>query len=294
MQKANLRGTGIDYYCFPTRTGDISAFSELERYTDITEKAYYEKALKEVMKAKEIGKLLLFDLKNQNFINENGEKVDITGKLIFPRSTISQSNILIENIQKEKGKSITSKHDWRMFENWYKHITTRRSYEITTMKLLQENYDYYESKFGHILFVKSLNKKFSGMVIILELSHDKKILIDSYYHNLQDSITIPETPIIVYRWIDALKDRLGKRQWRAFVVNNELISLSRASDKLVPVEEYVYQKVQTKIRNWKKLMPTSYVVDFFEYQEGKKTIFDVVEFYPIISARTFANNEIIF
>ena len=55
MQNTNLREMNIhiDYYCFPTQTGDISVFTNLDQYTDFRERSHYERTLKEVNQARE-------------------------------------------------------------------------------------------------------------------------------------------------------------------------------------------------------------------------------------------------
>lgn len=296
MQNTNLREINIhiDYYCFPTETGDISVFTNLEQYTNSREKEYYERTLKEVNEAREKGKLILFDLQNKSFINERGEKVDIAGKVIFPRSTIGQADILMENIEKVRGKSITSRSDYETVENWFEVIKTKRNYEKTTMKELEANLNDFEKSFGEKFFIKTVHKGFSGICRVFELFPGEKYLFDSHFHSLNMTITKPETPILVYKKLEILKDDFGKREWRVFVVNNELLSLSRCSDDVVRVEEYVYEKVQEKIEEFKGLIPSSYVVDFFEYKEDNSTVFDVVEFNPIIASGTFANNHLVF
>ena len=301
MQNQNIRKTNIhiDYYCFPTETGDTSVFTNLEQYTNFQKRGHYERTLKEVMQAKKLGKLLLFDMRNNGFVNESGETIDITGKVIFPRSTIQQEDLLMENIEKAQGKSITSRKDCEILENWFKKVRTKRDYKLTTMREIESNLDYYEKQFGKSFFLKTVQKKFSGICTIVSLPiaenvPETKFLIDSHFHSLNIIIQKSGTPILVYKKVEILEDKFGKREWRAFVVNDQLISVSRSSDEVVTVEEYVFKNSKEKIEEFKGLVPSSYVVDFFEYKEDDNTIFDVVEFNPIIASGTFAANDLIF
>ena len=157
--------TIIDYYCFPTKTGDLSVFLDLEQYTDIREEGHYLRTQREVMKAKELGKLLLFDSQNKCFINEFGERIDIEGKVIFPRSTIAESEKLMRYIEEAKGKSITSSSDYKKTELWFKKIKPKREYELVTMMDLEKNLSKYEKKLGKFFFVKTVQKGFSGICI---------------------------------------------------------------------------------------------------------------------------------
>lgn len=294
MQKANLRGTKIDYYCFPNST--LKPLSTSIKDIGFREAARRESSMREIQKAREIGKLLLFDSESKKFINENGEEIDITGKVIFPRSSIEEQYVLVDYIEKAQGISIAKKEDIKSLWKWFEKIPTKRTYKIATIGKLQGKFRYFKRKYGSFLFVKTLaNETFSGKVILLKLFEDRQTLVDSHYHSIHRSIKDPETPIIVYQWVEPLKDDEGKRIWRAFVVDGEMISLSRYANNKIHIEDYVYEEVRKRIESFKDVMPPSYVVDFFEYQQDDKLIvFDVSEFYSIVSTRTFAGNEIVF
>ena len=150
MENVNLRGENvpIDYYCFATKTGDISVFTNLEQYSFLIEKEHYGRTLKEVLQAQEKGKLVLFDLKNNRFVDENGKSVDISEKIIFPRSTIAEADLLMENIEKANGKSITARKDYEIVENWFEKVKTKRTYKLSTIKEVEENLDDFEKQFG--------------------------------------------------------------------------------------------------------------------------------------------------
>lgn len=301
MQNANLRKI-IDYYCFPTKTGDISVYTDLDQYTYWREMEYYQTTQEDVLLAKEKGKLLLFDLKNKKFVNEIGENIDISGKVIFPRSTIQDSDILLEYIEKAHGKSITLRQDYNIVEHWFNVVKTKRNFRITTRGEVEENIEKYEKIYGKKMFIKTVHKEFSGICYVIDLSDSteesaakQKYLIDfNRHHSINMSISNSNEPILVYEALDVLHDEYGKREWRAFVVNNELWCLSRFSDDVVPIEKYVYEKVNEKIKGFKDVMPSSYVVDFFEYEENDDIVFDVCEFNPIIASGVFQNNDLVF
>lgn len=315
MQNENLRkiSTHIDYYCFSTETGDTTLFQKskkpkkegknLRQYSEVLRQLnqHEDWRQKEIEQARAKGKLILFDLRNNSFINEKGEIVDISEKIIFPRSTIEQADFLIENIEKAGGKSIAAREDKNIIENWFKIIKTERKYKLTTIKEIESNLGFYEKEFGKSFFLKTVEKHFSGICIILESSNipnennkETKKLLDIHYESINGFIKSPETLVLVCKKVNIIKDEFGKREWRAFVVNDELICLSRTSDDVVRIEEYVYEIVEKKIKQFKGRIPSSYVVDFFEYKEDDYRIFDVVEFNPIVASGTFENNNIVF
>ncbi|MBE5822026.1 MAG: hypothetical protein E7311_05525 [Clostridiales bacterium] len=293
----------IDYYCFPTKTGDISVYMDTDQYTNHREFIHYQYAKEDVLLAIEKSKLLLFDLRNNTFIDEKGNEVDISGKVIFPRSTIQEADILMEYLEKTDAKPITARKDYEIIENWFHTIKTKREFRITTLGELNENLDKYEKIYGKSMFIKTIQKGISGVHIIFDVNFDnkdgsktaKKVLLDSTFHNFHLAHYSGDTPILIYPAVSILKDTYGRREWRAFVVNNELLCLSRFSDNVVPIEDYIYEKVKDKIKECEGKIPSSYVVDFFEYtDENNETIFDIVEFNPIIASGVFQNNDLVF
>ena len=121
-----------------------------------------------------------------------------------------------------------------------------------------------------------------------------KVLMDASFHSVNMSIRNREEPVLVYPAVKLLTDDYGRREWRAFVVENELWCLSRFSDNVVPIEDYVYEKVRAKIKEFEGILPASYVVDFFEYDDSGLTVFDVCECNPIIASGVFQNNDLVF
>ena len=129
----------MDYYCFPTKTGDASVFFDLEQYSDFNERFFYEIAREDVMLANEKGKLLLFNLRNQTFIDYNGNFIDIKGKEIFPRCKIQESEQLLNAIESNGGKSIVKQRDTKTVENWFEYIEVQRKFLRTTFGEVQKN-----------------------------------------------------------------------------------------------------------------------------------------------------------
>ena len=112
----------MDYYCFPTKTGDISVFFNLEQYDNSRERFFYQIAKEDVMLAKQKGKLLLLDLRTQTFIDNNGNTVDINGKEIFPRCKIQDSEQLLSAIENNGGNSIVTRADSKIVDYYGLHL----------------------------------------------------------------------------------------------------------------------------------------------------------------------------
>ena len=288
----------MDYYCFPTKTGDISVFFNLEQYDNYRERFFYQIAQEDVTLAKQKGKLLLFDLRTQTFIDCNGNAIDIKGKEIFPRCKIQESEQLLEAIEKNGGKSIVTRADSKIVKNWFEYIDVQRKFLRTTFGEIQSNLSFYEDKYGNKFFLKTVKKQFSDICHILQMG-DSKGLFALVGHSMYGGnmiVSDNSTPVLVTDALSILKDEYGKREWRVFVVKNKIWCISRSSDDLVDVEPYVVEKIQRKIIELSEVanFPSSYCVDFFEYDNNGKVIFDICEFNSIESSGVYRNNDLVF
>jgi len=295
----NIKGGSLlDYYCFPTKTGDISVFFHLEQYDDYSERFFYEIAQEDVRLAKQKGKLLLFDLRTQTFSDQNGNFVDIRGKEIFPRCKIQEAETLLNAIEKNGGNSIVTQADTTVVENWFDHIEVQRKFLRTTFGEIQNNLQFYEERYGNTFFLKTRKKQFSSICRIVKINNSKGLFASVGHSMLGGNMILSDnaTPVLVTDALSILTDDYGKREWRVFVVKNKIWCISRASDDLVDIEPYVIQKIQSKINEISRYskFPSSYCVDFFEYEDNGEIIFDICEFNPIESSGVYRNNDLVF
>ena len=288
----------MDYYCFPTKTGDISVFLNLEQYSNYKERFFYQITQEDVMLAKQKGKLLLFDLRTQTFIDCNGSIVDIREKEIFPRCKIQESEQLLSAIQNNGGNSIVTVSESKIVENWFEYVDVQRKFLRTTFGEVQKNLDFYESKYGKSFFLKTIEKQFSDICYIRQID-DFKALYFFVGHSLFGGnmiISDNSTSVLITETLSVVEDAFGKREWRVFVVKNKIWCISRSSDDLVDIEPYVIEKIKRKIEEISKIskFPSSYCVDFFEYEKDGKVIFDICEFNSIESSGVHRNNDLVF
>lgn len=288
----------MDYYCFPTETGDISVFFDLEQYTNSNERFFYEISQEDVILAKQKGKLLLFDLRTQTFIDCNGNDIDIRAKEIFPRCKIQEAEQLLDAIEKNGGKSIVTQADSKIVRNWFEYINVQRKFLRTTFGEIQENLHFYEKKYGDRFFLKTVDKQFSDVCHIVQMNNSKGLFAFVGRNMIGGNMIISDnsTPVLVTNALSIINDGYGKREWRVFVVKNKIQSISRASDDLVDIEPYIIEKVQKRIRELAKnsKFPSSYCVDFFEYDNNGEVVFDICEFNTIESSGVYRNNDLVF
>lgn len=288
----------MDYYCFPTNTVDISVFLNLEQYTDSRERFFYQIDREDVMLAKQKGKLLLFDLRTQTFIDCNGNDIDIRGKEIFPRCKIQESEQLLKAIENNGGKSIVTLEDSKIVENWFEYIDVQRKFLRTTFGEVQKNLGFYQKKYGNKIFLKTIKKQFSNVCYIAQGDDFKGLFALCGRSMIGGNMLISDnsTPVLVTDALSIIEDVYGKREWRVFVVRNKIWCISRISDDLVDIEAYVIEEIKRKIEKISEIsiFPSSYVVDFFEYDNNGEVIFDICEFNSIESSGVYRNNDLVF
>lgn len=288
----------MDYYCFPTKTGNVSVFFDPAQYTDSEERLFYYIAQEDVMLAKKKGKLLLFDLRTQAFIDIKGKVIDIRRKEIFPRCRIQESEQLLNAIEKGGGESIVTLADSKIVENWFEYIDVQRKFLRTTFGEVQNNLHFYEKKYGSKFFLKTIEKQFSNVCYIVQTGDSKGLLarVGNSLFGGNMLISDNSTPVLVTDALSIIKDDYGKREWRVFVVKNKIWCISRSSDDLVDIEPYVIERAKRKIEQLSRIsnFPSSYCVDFFEYDNDGEVIFDICEFNPIESSGVYRNNDLVF
>lgn len=288
----------MDYYCFPTKTGNTSVFFNLEQYTNSRERSFYESAQEDVRLAKQKDKLLLFNLTTQTFTDHNGFSIDIRGKEIFPRCKIQESQQLLNAIETNGGKSIVTQADSIMIENWFEYIDIQRNFFKTTFGELQENLHFYEKRYGEKFFLKTVKKQFSNICYIVNTDNSKCLFarVGNCMFGSNMIISDNSTPVLITDALAIITDEYGKREWRVFVVKNKIWCISRSSDDLIDIEPYIIEKAQSTINELSKnsTFPSSYCVDFFEYEHNGKNIFNICEFNPIESSGAYRNNDLVF
>lgn len=141
-------------------------------------------------------------------------------------------------------------------------------------------------------------KQFSDICYIMDLNTSKHLFVRVGHSMFGGNMIINDnsTPVLVTDALSIITDEHGKREWRVFVVQNKIWCISRASDTLVAIEPYIVKKIQHKINELSKnsKFPSSYCVDFFEYEHNGKAVFNICEFNPIESSGVYQSNELIF
>lgn len=298
MERKHIRKEEvIDYYIFTTKTGDTSVYMDIDPSEDFRKRTFYKTHQEDLLLAKEKGKLALFDLRTNEIVDENGQKLNVEGKTIYPICSIPEGKNLLDCIQKSKGRAITQKEDFDITLRWFDLVKPKRKFEeFNNIEELYQDLERIVQEYGKTFFIKTVQKGFSSICYLIEKG--RKTIF--YYRPPCFSVSIETTikddrNLLLFEPVKILKDNNGvNREWRAFVIENSLWCLSRCYDWHIDIEDYVKEKVEEKIKEFTGIMPSSYCVDFFEYEKDGEIIFDILEFNPIPGCGVYKHNDLVF
>lgn len=120
----------------------------------------------------EISKLngngILYDNELKVFTDFKGNKIDITGKLIFPRTGVIQIYKMNDDIINQGGIPIVTNEQINMIEDWPKYYNTDRKMKILKGRdLINSNViSELESVYGKEVFLKTKSKNFNSVISI--------------------------------------------------------------------------------------------------------------------------------
>lgn len=246
---------------------------------------FYEK---EIEVAKKKGQAIFYN-DVDGFKDSFGNKIDIKDKVIIPRTFIAQIADINEIIEQHGGLLAVSEIDYDTILNWPKYYKTKRKTIILSGEdLVQENtISELEKAYGDKIFLKTKEKNFSD-VIPISLLKDKEC---NFYKALLSHL---DKDFIVSSAINILEDEFGFKEYRCFVLNDEVANISRYTKSVLhSVNQDILDRAKEIVAFVKGVMPSFYVVDLFEYEvDGHKEI-DVVEFNPIQASGLYLYNSAI-
>lgn len=232
---------------------------------------------------------ILYDAYDKIFTDFNGQKVDISGKTIFPRTGAAQIKSMIEEIINQRGIPNLTNEETDKIEMWPNFYNTRRKIKVLKGKDLQNPkvIKELEEQFGNEIFIKTVKKGFSSVIPISLLKDRDCVFYKALsYHAVED--------FIVSEKITLTTDKYGKKEYRCFVVNNEPYNISRfTTDVFHEIDEEVLVALHRVIEQAKGCLPSTYEVDLLEYEKDGKKHKDVSEFNPPQAAGLYLYNSIL-
>ena len=143
-----------------------------------------------------------------------------------------------------------------------------------------------KEEYGNIIFFKTIMKDYSGNLNVEYLKDKESLISRTLSYHLDDEFIICEK-------VKITKDDLGQKEYRLFVVDGKITSISRTTPYVFhKIEPHVYEEAK-KIVEKAKLIASSFVMDIFEYEKDDKIAIDVVEFNPIVASGLYLYNSLI-
>ena len=243
----------------------------------------------EIKYAKEKGIYLYYDSYEDAFFDKDSNLIDITNKPIFPRSSITTSKSLVDAVIRHGGHSIVNQKDYDITLNWPYYIKTKRTNIILSGRQIIDNKDLIIKLFGNDkIFFKTKHKNFSQIIDVSSLLKSTSPLVKTIEKHEDEDFIISDAVTIE-------KDENGPLEFRAFVVQKEILNISRISDNLLDtIPETVINRLKSIVEDLSKTdFPQSYAIDLFIYKDklGNRVV-DVLECNPIIASGTYLYNSI--
>lgn len=286
----------IDYFCFSVPNLNSTDFNIDENDTENT--IWIKKKEKELMdSARNNNMLILFDRTAKKFYLDD-EIIDVRNKIIFPRSFITNEEELLSELEKCDALPIVTKTDLEKIQNWPQIIQpVYRKIIVTNYKEFQLHCEDYKKIFKSI-FIKTAKMsnihctlKYYGF---LELDERKIFFTTPALFNISnnDTVFLSET-------FDSIEDKendINCKEYRAFILNNELLSISRSYvDYPTEVPNRVETFVKCQINKISSIpeFPNSYVLDVGQILINNDEVVDIIEFNPISSSGLEVCNNLV-
>lgn len=233
---------------------------------------------------------IVYKRKENTFEDLNGNPISIEAKKIIPHTGVYECESLIEAIRKHKGISLISEEDLVRTSHWINAYKTKRRTQIVTgEQLLDSSFiEYIENYYGKEIFFKTVNKDYSSFLNIDFLKDHESLIVRALKHHLKDQFIISEK-------MEILEDELGPLEYRCFVINKKIISISRLTDHAMHrIDTKVLEEIQKVIDlvDYENF-PNSFVVDLCECKGNDGNFFDVVEFNGLCSSGTYLYNSLL-
>ena len=252
---------------------------------DIEAYKYFDYMKGELKLSKKMKNGILYK-QNVGITNFDGEKIDITGKVVMPLSGIKQISILNNIIEKNGGILSTNNDEINIILNWPKSIKTERNVKIMTGKEISDNINQIEEEYGNEIFFKTVEKNFSN-VIATDVIKNKNTVFSKTLEKYSDN------NFILSKKVNVSYDDLGEQEYRCFIINNEIYNISRRTTSILhKIDSDVFSVANSIVDRLKDKFPKNYVLDLFKYTDdnGKKHI-DVVEFNPVEASGLYLYNS---
>lgn len=245
--------------------------------------------LEEIAARRKNHQVLFYDGEKSEFTDYGGNVIDIKGKTLVCRTWGGHIEELNKVIEEFGGIPAISNEDTKKIHEWLKYYRPKRKTILFTgEELLNSDVQMeLERTFGKEIFIKTLEKNFSGVISVSLLKDQECVFHRALKYHLHDSFIVSEK-------VDILEDNSGFKEYRCFVINGKIANISRMTDEVFhKIDEDVVARLQEIVRQVQGLFPAFYVVDVFQYMNHGCKEIDVVEFNPFQASGCYLYNSAI-
>lgn len=249
------------YYCFPRDLKDMISESKLDNF-------------------------LFFDENQDCFLNSHHKKVNIKGKKILIISDIFRLYEIFDLIEDFGGVPVNTIEDIEGIKYW-PNVIEPHNRDVSIIK--GEDFEdlsfltYLFERYGvnGSIFLKTVEKDFHGIIPIVDIIEPDSPFRKAIKYHLQDEFII--SPVVT---ID--EDKLGKQEYRAFIHDRTITSVSRPLHKTYhKIPKEVIDFINRIIAELPNDFPNYFVVDVASIN-GQ---LDILEFNPIETAMPYLYNS---
>lgn len=247
--------------------------------------AYPKELKREIVGNKNDCRYICFDEELDAFVDINGKIVDIDGKKVVPFSDIFGLYDLIEDIEYASGIPVNSDEQINQIIHWFQSVEPMREFlavtgddfeNLSVLTVLLERFGINGS-----IFLKTVDKDFHGIVSILEVLDPESSLRKAMrLHSFEEFLVESVIPID--------EDQYGRQEYRAFIHNRQITSISRTLRHTYHrVPKNVVTFVEQVLQNLPKDFPDYFVIDVVSSNQQ----FDILELNPIETSAPYLYNS---
>jgi len=230
-----------------------------------------------------------YDSENKTFLDKNLNLLDIKGKILIPRYGYVTEFDMEEQIKQCGGILPFDLDKKEVVRDWINFYQPKRLImKVKGKDLIDDSFlNTIEKSCGEEIFFKTVDKAYSNIVKIDYLKDEKSLIHVTLSEHLDDDFIISEV-------VDMLEDDMSTKEYRVFVLNSEILSISRCTEFVLhSIDKEIYDYAKSVVENMKERnFPSAYVVDLFEYinRDGLREI-DVIEFNPYAGSGKYLYNS---
>ena len=245
--------------------------------------------LDEIAYAKDLGVYIGYDEESKKFYDKDGNEIDIKDKVILVRHGAYQVKDAIQAVIAAGGKPLNALEDFEKVLSWPNYVQTKRTVDLLKGSQILDCPEYIINRFGSDkIFFKTKVKNYSQVIEVDELCNPDSAIRKAIEHHKDDDFILSDVLDIEY-------DTNGMVEYRGFVINNNLTSISRINDYLMGTIPYaVVQKMNSVVESLKNTdFPKSYVLDICVCKNTNGYTLDVLECNPIECSGTYLYNTVL-